>query len=59
MKTITELTEAQETRRGELLAKVLKLRKDREHPDRYVTEWGTKTPLGLFRAVSRIVADGE
>ncbi len=53
------LTEAEEARRGALLAQILKLRRDREYPDRWQTEWGTKTNLGLFRIVVRIVEDGE
>jgi hypothetical protein len=58
------IPEAEEARRGALLSKVLKLRKDRECVDRWSTDcwrtdWGTKTDLGLFRMVERIVKDGE
>jgi len=53
------LTEAEEMRRGNLLAHVLKLRRDVEYSDRWQTEWGTKTALGLFRSVERIIRDGE
>jgi hypothetical protein len=56
---IPTLTEEQEAQRGALLAEVLKLRRDREHPDRWQTTWGTKTDLGLFRIVERILIDGE
>lgn len=56
---LEELTEAEETRRGELLCQVLHLRKDRENPRRYLTTWGSKTQLGIFRAVARIVTDGK
>jgi len=65
MKTeiITTISEAEETRRGELIAQVLGLKPDREYRNsslvRYVTEWGTKTSLGLFRTMQRIVIDGE
>lgn len=59
MKQIPDLTEAQEAERGALLARVLKLKRDREHKDRWQTDWGTKTDLGLFRTVERIVIDGE
>ncbi len=52
------LTEQQEAERGALLAHVLKLRKDSEHKDRWQTTWGTKTDLGLFRTVKRIVEEG-
>jgi hypothetical protein len=53
------LTETEETRRGELIARILKLKHSREYPDRYNTEWGTKTALGLFRIMARLVEDGE
>lgn len=57
----TELTEQQETKRGELLAEVLQLRLIRSGKDagRYRTTWGTKTALGLYRTVERIILDGE
>jgi hypothetical protein len=52
-----ERTEAEETRRGELLAEVLELR--RKANGRVDTAWGDKTPLGLFKTVSRIINKGE
>lgn len=59
MTATTEITEAEEARRGELIAKALRLKRDREYPDRYPTDWGTKTNLGLYRMLKRIVEDGE
>lgn len=65
MTTKTQLTESEETKRGELLAQVLELKPckldngERLDPPRYHTKWGTKTALGLFRTVARIVEDGE
>ena len=54
------LTEAEETRRGELLADVLNLKPHKKFtPPRYETKWGTKTALGLFRTIERIVKNGE
>jgi len=50
------LTESEEIKRGQLLAKVLNLKKK---GDFYKTDWGTKTDLGLFRVVERIVKDRE
>jgi len=50
--------EAENTRRGELLAKVLQLKKKRDN-GRYDTNWGDKTALGLFLVVQRIINDGE
>lgn len=52
------LTESQEQERGELLAEVLQLKKNRL-TGRYDTTWGDKTALGLFRTVQRIVEDGK
>lgn len=57
-----DLTETEEQRRGELLAEVLKLRKRQGPADpypRYQTTWGSKTALGLYRTIERIVLDGE
>lgn len=51
------LTEQEETKRGELIAQVLKLKKGKD--GYYKTDWGAKTALGLFRTIERIVKDGE
>lgn len=58
---IFTLPESEETKRGKLIATVLNLKQIKSGPDagRYNTEWGTKTDLGLFRIVQRIVLDGE
>lgn len=53
------ITEDEEKRRGEILIQVLHLKKDRNAPGRYLTTWGNKTPLGLFRTIERIIEDGE
>lgn len=60
MNTQTEqqIDEAEETRRGELIREVLQIRRARG-TDRVNTTWGTKTDLGLFRVVQRIVKDGK
>lgn len=57
--TSRPIDEAEEMRRGELLAAVLNLPKLRSEPGRYFTSWGSKTPLGLYRTVKRIIEDGE
>ena len=59
--TLPSLTEAEELKRGELIATVLNVKRIAKGPDagRFNTEWGTKTALGLFRTVARIVQDGE
>lgn len=46
-----DLSEEEQARRGEAIARALRLKREKEHPDRYLTEWGTKTALGLFRTV--------
>jgi hypothetical protein len=37
--------------KGEAIAKALRLRRDPDHADRYQTEWGSKTALGLARTL--------
>jgi hypothetical protein len=60
MKTkVKGLDETEQIRRGKVLAQMLLLKPSREFSDRYITEWGTKTALGLFLSVKRIVEDGE
>lgn len=50
--------DAENIRRGELLAEVLQLKKQRDN-GRYDTSWGDKTALGLFLTVQRIIEQGE
>lgn len=40
---------------GQRLAEILNLRRSREHKDRWTTEWGTKTAIGIFATVKRLV----
>ena len=55
---ITEIiSEEEQARRGELVADCLRLSKN--HDGRYVTDWGTKTPLGLFRTIESIIRTGN
>ena len=49
------ITEDQEREVGEVIAQALYLKKDRIYPDRYKTDWGTKTALGLFRTLRHII----
>lgn len=59
-----ELSTEQKTERGENLAEMLRLKIARDDkgnrykPERYATTWGTKTALGLFNSVARIM-EGE
>jgi hypothetical protein len=59
LKEATALSEETQAKRGQLLAEVLKLKKDPEHKDRFQTTWGTKTALGVFATVHRIVVEGQ
>lgn len=49
--------EKEEKRRGQLLADILMLKLNAEK--RYSTTWGTKSALGLYRSVKRIIEEGE
>jgi len=42
---------------GEELAKVFHLKRDKQFPDRYRTEWGTKTAQGVARSALRILLE--
>ena len=48
---------SEEARRGKLLADVLGLELDEEN--RWPTEWGNKTNVGLYRMVERILEDKD
>jgi len=40
---------------GREISSALKLRKDPEHKDRWQTEWGTKTNIGIARVVASMI----
>lgn len=42
---------------GANVARILQLRRDREHRDRFQTTWGSKTALGIFHTVMRIAEE--
>ena len=48
-------TEEHQAKIGNCIAQLLMLKKTREHKDRYHTTWGTKTDLGLYLCVKRII----
>ena len=52
------LTELEETRRGIILADVMRLRTKRDN-GRYDTTWGDKTAFGLYHTVKRIIDEGK
>jgi hypothetical protein len=50
-----ELSDDHDGRLGCEIAQALDLRRDPEHPDRWVTHWGTKTNRGLARTLRHIL----
>ena len=57
---LPDISEEEETRRGEILVSLLNLKPIRppepgSDAPRYRTEWGSKTALGLFRTVDGII----
>lgn len=58
MDNVPELDEHEE-RRGELLVSLLDLKRTQQYPDRVYTSGGTKTTLGLYRTVKRLIEKGE
>lgn len=61
-KETEQLTEAEQTARGQEIARVLQLKHARDQngkrykPERYNTTHGTKTALGLFRTLEHLLA---
>ena len=54
------MTEKQEIDAGLAIARILQLRRDPDHPaTRWQTTWGTKTNLGLFRTVARLIDEAR
>ena len=45
------------TTAGNAIAQLFSLKKDREHKDRYITSWGSKTAYGLTQVVLRLAED--
>ena len=41
--------------KGEEIAHALHLKRDKEHKDRWVTDWGSKTSLGLYLTLQRMM----
>ena len=54
-----KISEDEAKNRGILIADMMGLKHPKGHPDRYHTAWGTKTALGVFLSVKRLVVDGE
>lgn len=54
---IEEISEAEELRRGGIIMNMLGLKSDRH--GRIETQWGSKTMLGLYRTMKRVVLHGE
>jgi len=58
-KSRAPINEIEQARRGKVIAEALGLKASPEHPDRYDTQWGGKTCLGLFRMIKRIIDEGD
>lgn len=54
-----QISEEEEARRGALLAEVFGVNKDTSSRGRFLTAWGNKTHLGLYRTAKRIITEGE
>lgn len=54
-----QLTDEQKEYRGNYLAEVFNLKRDKEYKDRYITDWGTKSAIGIYEAAKRIIESRE
>ena len=54
-----DISESEQIKLGNLLAQVFHLKRDVEHPDRYRTNWGTKTAKGVYLVACRIINEPE
>lgn len=54
---VPRLSDEQAEKYGEQIAEVFHMRVDHDHPDRYKTWWGTKTPVGVYRTALRLVKE--
>lgn len=55
---VPDLTEVEESRRGRLVAELIGLKRDESYPDRWLTDCGNKTDLGLYRTLRRFIVEG-
>ena len=53
-----KITEDEKVLIGWEIIKILNLRRSKEAADMYQTAWGTKTALGIYETVTRIIAEG-
>lgn len=51
--------EDESARRGALLAEVMGLKRDKIARSHWATSWGSKTDLGLFKTIKRIIEEGK
>ena len=62
---LPEILDQEKIKRGRLIATVLNLKTnpayygDDDNNVRYDTTWGTKTALGLYETVKRIIEEGK
>ena len=56
---LDDITEDEKTRRGQLIAEILRLRKDKKWRGAYGTNWGPKSALGIYETVAALIIDGR
>lgn len=54
-----KLTTQEKEKRGQLIAEIFGLKKDKDFPGRYFSTWGNKTALGIYETTLRIIEKGE
>lgn len=54
-----QLSDEEQAARGQLLAETFLLKKDPEHKDRFKTNSGTKTAIGVFATARRYIQEGQ
>lgn len=54
---MNQLTTYQKKQLGKAISTVLGLKRDKKIPERFVTDWGTKTDLGIGEIVLRLIEE--
>ena len=52
-----ELSKEQQAAKGKEIAELLQLKKCRDYPDRYDTNGGNKTDIGLYLTIKRLMEE--
>lgn len=51
------MNDSQKSEIGKKWAEILMMKKSKDHPDRYLTTWGDKTPLGIYMVITRLTKE--